>query len=51
LGSRVRPVPARQPSMLRHPQLSGDLRYRNPPLELLHRRQPDQLPPSAPLSG
>jgi hypothetical protein len=37
--------------MLRHPQLSGDLRYRNPPLELLHRRQPDPLPPPAPLSG
>jgi hypothetical protein len=33
------------------PQLSGDVRDRDTPLEALHGRQPDQFPPPAALSG
>ena len=43
------PPPLHRP--LGYPQLSGNVRRRNPLLELLDRRQPDLLPPPAALGS
>ena len=43
------PPPLHRP--LGNPQLSGNVAHREPALELLHDRQPDQFPPPAALGG